>query len=88
MPLHEADLELRGHALDVRRQPLCGRVGGISEDEQPSKPNHFTEDLDALVLKLPHVVRDACQVAAGPGHALHEAGGDGIAHMGEYHRNL
>src|SRR5215470_2147874 len=65
----------------------CEAARAISAEE-PLELDHFGEDLQPFVLKLPHVVRDARQVAAGPGDALHEAGGDRIAHVGEYHRDL
>jgi hypothetical protein len=88
LPLHKADLKLGRRALDIGRHSRRGRVGRIGEDEQPPKGHHFAEDLNALVLKFPYVIRDAGQVAAGPRHALHEAGSNRIAHMGEYHWDL
>jgi hypothetical protein len=87
-PLDELDLEMPSHALDVARQPRCDGVGGIGEDEQSPEPDHFPEDLEALVLKLPQVVRDARQVAAGSRHTLDKAGADRIAHVSEDHRDL
>jgi nitronate monooxygenase len=87
-PFYELDFELRGCAGDVGCQPRRGGVGGICEDEQPPEPDDLAEDLDSFVLKLSHVVRDARQIAAGTGHAFHEARGNRIAHVGEHHRDL
>jgi len=63
-------------------------IRGIREDEESSESDYLPEDLHALVLKLTDEIGDAGQVAPGTGHALHEAGGDGIAHVDEDHRDL
>jgi hypothetical protein len=56
----------------------------MDEDKQPPEPHHLAEDLDTLVLQLAHIVSDARQIRARTGEALHETGGDRIAHVDKY----
>jgi hypothetical protein len=82
---NELDLELWGPARELGHRARGRAIGGMDEDKQPPEPHHLAEDLDTLVLQLAHIVSDARQIRARTGEALHETGGDRIAHVDKYH---